>query len=324
MFDKKKSNHNHLGVALDDLVVVLLASNIDASMDGNILVAQFEYYKVRVEVTPPDTRESEHGPIKAIVRVISELSKPFSELFVGREVETAARFNLYAALGAIYIHHGKVSIGSRLTIYEAENTWETQHLSLLIFAVLGGTEAILGGIRRAFSEIAPVGGESKWSIKDFQTVHEYLSKICVCNEGEMGLTAEFGLSDGALSWISGHDNTALYEMMADQPHPELGGGLFCLLQMPHQISNPEKLREICAQLNNMEMAGVDLPPHFGAWCEGKVRNPAYVSFLPNALYSVNGIAQIASIWALNRAHWAKSVLSSMGIVPFDQSGESQG
>ena len=87
--------------------------------------------------------------------------------------------------------------------------------------------------------------------------------------------------------------------------------------MSHQISNPDKLWEICAQLNNMEMAVCDSPPHFGAWCKGKFQNPAYVSFLPNAWYSVNGIAQITSIWALNRAHWAKRVLSSMGIVPVE-------
>ena len=61
------------------------------------------------------------------------------------------------------------------------------------------------------------------------------------------------------------------------------------------------------------MVVCNLPSRIGAWCEGKVRNPAYVSFLPNALYSVNGIAQIASIWALNRAHWANRVLASIEV-----------
>ena len=64
----------------------------------------------------------------------------------------------------------------------------------------------------------------------------------------------------------------------------------------------------------MKMAECDSPPHFGAWCEGRLGgNTAYVSFLPNALYSVNGIALNASIWALHRAQWANRVLASMGV-----------
>jgi len=101
--------------------------------------------------------------------------------------------------------------------------------------------------------------------------------------------------------------------MADQPHPELGGGLFCLLQMPHQVRDEERLQKICLQLNKMEMAAQDLPPHFGAWCPGKLgNNPAYVMFIPNALRSAEGIAVNAGFWAMNRAQWANAMLASLG------------
>ena len=78
-------------------------------------------------------------------------------------------------------------------------------------------------------------------------------------------------------------NTALWQLHADQPHPEMGGGLFCVLQMPHQIKDAKKLAQLIMQLNRMEWAPQDLAPHFGAWCHGRVgMNLAYVSFLPNA------------------------------------------
>ena len=314
MFGKKKSNLHPQGVALGQLLIALQATTIKASMDGDILVAQHEHYKVRVEVIPPATRESKNGPIKAVVRVISELPKPFLQLFAGKEAGATATFNSFAAMGSINVDHGKVSIGSRLTIYEAENAWSSLHLPLLMFTVIGGTQGILGGIRRVISNEDTAEGESEWTLNDFEGVEKFLSRVCVCTVSESGWTAEFGLSKGAASAVAGHHDTALFQMMADQPHAELGGGLFCLLQMPHQISNQEKLQEICLQLNNMEMAECDSPPHFGAWCEGRLGgNPAYVSFLPNALYSVNGIALNASIWALHRAQWANRVLASMGV-----------
>lgn len=314
MFGKKKSNLNPQGVALGQLLIALQATTIKTSMDGDTLVAQHEHYKVCVEVLPPATRESKNGPIKAVVRVISELPKPFLQLFAGKEAGATATFNSFAAMGSINVDHGKVSIGSRLTIYEAENAWSSLHLPLLMFTVIGGTQGILGGIRRVISNEDTAEGESEWTLNDFEGVEKFLSRVCVCTVSESGLTAEFGLSKCAASAVAGHHDTALFQMMADQPHPELGGGLFCLLQMPHQISNQEKLQEICLQLNNMEMAECDSPPHFGAWCEGRLGgNPAYVSFLPNALYSVNGIALNASIWALHRAQWANRVLASMGV-----------
>lgn len=312
MFGKKKLNLTPQGVALGELLIGLQATTIKASMDGDALVAQHAHYKVRVEVSPPSTRESKNGPIKAVVRVISELPKPILQLFAGIEADATATFNSFAALGSINVDHGRVSIGSRLTIYEAEDAWSSLHLPLLMFTVLGGTQGILGGIRRALSDEETAEGESEWTLNDFKGVQKFLSRLCVCTESESGLTAEFRLSQGAASAAVGAHDTALFQLMADQPHPELGGGLFCLLQMPHQTVNQEQLKKICIQLNNMEMAECDSPPHFGAWCEGKLGgNPAYVSFLPNALYPVNGLALNASIWALHRAQWANRVLESL-------------
>ena len=110
-------------------------------------------------------------------------------------------------------------------------------------------------------------------------------------------------------------------MAADQPHPELGGGLFCLLQLPHELQDHKRLQQLCIELNNMEMAENDLPPHFGAWCEGKLtNNPAYISFFPNGLYSASGIAVNVALWALNRANWANEVLASLQLTRREEIG----
>lgn len=158
------------------------------------------------------------------------------------------------------------------------------------------------------------GGTSQWTEPDFVRVESYLSRMCLCTTGGLGLTAEFGLNEGAVSAAAGHHKTTLFQLMADQPHPELGGGLFCLLQMPHQLQDEHRLNQVCLQLNNMEMAAHDLPLHFGAWCPGKLgNNPAYISFLPNPLHAASGIAVNSAFWAMNRAQWANAMLASLGV-----------
>ena len=310
----RKSSSDLLGVALGDLKKMLEPTSIKTTIEGNALIAQHEHYKIRVEAVPPENLESENGPIKAVVRLLTELPNPVLALFNGNHSDAIAVFNSFAALGALTADNRKIFIGSRLTIYEEENSWHTLHLPLLLFTVICGSEAILGGIRRSFSKETPRGGDSKWNEIDFESIEGYLSQLCFCTTGGRGLTAEFGLEEGATSAITGDHKTALFQMSGDEPHPELGGGLFTVLEMPQRINDENRLKTICMQMNKMEMAAHDLPPHFGAWCPGKLgNNIAYVSFYPNALHSVTGIGINVAIWALNRAQWANGMLASLGI-----------
>lgn len=129
----------------------------------------------------------------------------------------------------------------------------------------------------------------------------HLSRVAVCTTGGLGLTAEFGLARGAASVAAGDRRTALFRMVGDEPPPELGGGLFCLLQMPHRCDHEAHLDREYPHLKGMEMAGHDLPSHFGAWCAGRLgNNPARVTFLPNALHPVSGIDVNVAIWAMHR------------------------
>jgi hypothetical protein len=314
MFWKKKPNAGPHGVPLEDLMVILAQTTIKASLKGNVLIATHENYAVRIDVVPPDKSLITEDSIQAVVRVTTELPTAVMSMFRGKQEQTMSAFNAFAALGALYQEGATVRIGSRLTIYEEEDAWRTLHLPLLAYTVICGSEAILGGIRRALTNEGLRNGASEWTAHDLAYVERHMSEVCFCNADDLTLTAEFGLAEGAYSAAAGDRRTALFQMMADQPHPELGGGLFCLLQMPHRVADQAKLQRICQQLNQMEMAGQDLPPHFGAWCPGKMGNNfAYVSFLPNALHSVPGVAVNQAIWALNRASWANGKLASIGV-----------
>jgi len=313
MFWSKKPDPKPLGVHLDDLLLMLKPTSIKASRDGNAIIARHEHFTTRVEVIPPESRESENGPIRAVVRIKTDLPQPLQKIFESAEAMSA--FNSMAALGALTTERGNTYVGSRLTIYDADDdSWRNLHLPLLMFTTISGAEAILGGIRRTLTNEDGRGGASAWTSDDMDLVQQYLSDLCVCTAGGLGFTAEFGLAEGMVTAATGDHKTALFQLLADQPHPELGGGLFCLLQMPHQVGDQNRLRQVCSQLNTMEMQAHDLPPHFGAWCEGRLdNNPAYVSFLPNAMRMVNGIAVNAAFWAINRAHWANAMLASLGI-----------
>jgi hypothetical protein len=313
MFWNRKADTSSRGVPLADLMAMLAPTSIKATIRGDSLIAQHEHYAIRIEVVPPEVRESENGPIRAVVRMITELPAPILSMFTGRQAAATASLNSLAALGALYQDGQAVRIGSRLTIYEADEAWRALHLPLLAFTTICGSEAILGGLRRSLTNEAPRGGASQWTEGDLAQVETYLSRVCVCTTGGLGLTAEFGLGKGPGTAMAGDHKTALFQLMAEQPHPELGGGLLCLLQMPHQVRDEERLAKICLQLNQMEMAAHDLPPHFGAWCPSRLgSNPAYVTFLPNALHSVSGIAVNTGVWAINRARWATAMLASLG------------
>jgi hypothetical protein len=220
--------------------------------------------------------------------------------------------NKAAVLGALTLDGDGCFIGSRLTVFEQERAWNV-YLPFLIFTIISGSDSHFGAISRMFGGGEAAKGKSAWTVEDFSYAQSKLSEICVCTGGGLGLTAEFGLRPGVASAVLGDHMTALWQLDAEQRHPELGGGLFCLLQMPHRVSR-ERLAEILVDLNRREMAPRDQPPHFGAWCQGNSENTlAYVSFLPNVMHHTEGVALNFSVWALHRAHWADAYLASIGV-----------
>lgn len=300
------------GVPLEDLQAAINSTNLTAIREGDALVVQHDRFITRVEVSAPEIAETMDANISAIVRIKSILPAELSQIFGSKTFATT--MNSMATLGALMVDNGRHVVASRLTVYEGHDNWSLD-LGLIFLSVISSAETIMGATRKVLAKEQPrQTGPSAWTESDFEFVASYLSRVCVCTTGGLGLTAEFGIRSGQTSAAAGHHYTALWQMMADQPHPEMGSGLFCLLNMPHEISNKDRLDYVLAELNRLEMQGNDLPPHFGAWCRGsRDTNPAYVTFLPNSLHRTNGIALNVSTWAMNRAQLADAMLATMGI-----------
>lgn len=318
MFWKKKPTDpagDPRGVPLSTLLPLLQPTSIKARLEGSVLIADHGMYSTRVEVVPPDPRATGPDPIRAVVRVLTTLPIELSNQGGLATAAGAAMLNSFSSLGAVTAPSHRLTVGSRLTIFEGEDqAWAPLHLPLLAFTILGASEAVLGGFRRALSQLPPRPGRSDWTDGDLSQVQRLLSRASVCTGGAGGLTAEFGLVDGAVSAAVGHRATSLFQMTTAEGHPEMGGGLFCLLRLPHVIHEEARLQQICEMLNTRELDALGQPPHFGAWCPDRMGNGlAYVCFLPNVLHRVAGIASNVAVWSMHRARWASAALAVAGV-----------
>ncbi len=309
MFGFKKVNPRPLGVPLDQLQYLVKQAKRKAVIRGNSLL--IDKGLTRVDVLAPEHPEQAEETIRAVVRVITKLQGPIREVF-SKDQNAAVIMNKFAALGGVFRDQGIDYMGSRLTIYEEEDAWQSLHFLLLFFAAADGYSSLDGAVRRAFTGEQLCAESSEWSVSDFDFVQSNLSPLCVCTAEETSFTAEFGLSSGAVSSAFGDHETALFQLRSDQPHPGIGGGLMAILQMPQCFGEQKALFECCAVFNELEMEAEELPPHFGSWCPGNAgNNPAYVSFFPNVLHTgIPGLALNAAYWAMARAEWANDMLNA--------------
>lgn len=303
----KKPDPEPFGVPLWQIEKALEPTSLKVTREGNRLIVQHEVLTTVVDVSRPKNTETETEKISSVVTIKTVLSEQIKSIL--GQSEMIGLFNSLSTLGSIYEDEEGFVIGSRLTIFEAEDAWNIQ-FPLLLFTIIGCPDQMIGAIRRVFGDEKPRVSASKWTEEDFRSVENKLSNYVVCNSGGLGFTAEFGLKPGESSAIAGHKNTALWQLKGDQPHPEAGGGLLCLLQLPHRFEDKGSLASAVTYLNKVEMMPHDLPPHFGAWCPSDNGNTlAYCSFLPNVFHSISGIAVNMTIWAMHRAQIADAMLA---------------
>jgi hypothetical protein len=301
------------GPILDQLTAFLGSTNLKTSREAGALVVKHEHYSTRVEVVPGDGTDSRLGRIECVIHIRSDFPKDVACMLT-KNLVLADSMNRMASLGALTFDDGRLFVGSRLTIFEDEAAQNIQS-PLILLSIIGAVDSLMSAGRKALDGNENARETSAWTGKDFGQVKDFFSQRCVCNNDEFGFVAEFALRPGHLSAVVGHNATALWKLDGDQPHPGLGGGLFCLLQLPHRIQDRSRSGQAIRQLNRLEMLPHPLPPHFGAWCLGdQGGNPTYVSFLPNALHDIApGIALNMTVWAEARAQWANITLASMGI-----------
>jgi hypothetical protein len=147
---------------------------------------------------------------------------------------------------------------------------------------------------------------SLWGASEFEAVVERLANTgFLANASARGLTAEFPWELGAVSAMEG-PRTSLLTMSSEEPHPVLGAGLFCKLELPVALTGDEG-PAIINDLNERELSTSDAPPSFGAWCLSPEGRPAYVTFVPNLLHRFK-IEHNLAVWMVFRSDLARGWL----------------
>jgi hypothetical protein len=300
-------------VRLDEIESRFQTAELEVSRDGDTLVLRNdtplhgETLHTRVAVMPPDPDDAQANAVRAVIRIFTALPARYAQRY---DAEMIAFANRFASLGAFTVTDGISFIGSRLTVYRADADWAWQ-LPVAVVAAAASVDAITGAMQRYLNKEQPQAGSSAWTDPDLDVVEAELSKTCACTRNSSGLAAEFSLKGATPAADATGTGTAYWELLRAPTHSELGGGLLCLLQLSHRLGDAPKRHAALNLLNVSEMNSPGLPPHIGAWCEGKGGdNFAYVSFLPNILHDVPGIAVQASRWARSRAEAVVGLLAA--------------
>lgn len=311
MFVARARRNMPSSVPLNGIAAMIDTADIAISVDDDTLIARHENFSSRIEVVAPEDEPPAPSDWGSVVRVATTLPTELQDVFYLPEFVQAA--NAFACLGALRVTNDGPLLESRLSIPSGDRgMWRELHLPLLAHSLTVSGNCLLGRIRRGLDDNIPAADSSCWTGNDFAMMERHLSRVAVCSASDDRLTAEFGLAAGSFGRPAANEETALFTASSTEPHHELGGGLLCTLQLRRSVESKVRLGRICNQLNALEMAALDLPPHFGAWSSARSdKNPVYVSFFPNAMHSISGIGIKAAVWALTRARWASGVIASL-------------
>jgi hypothetical protein len=119
------------------------------------------------------------------------------------------------------------------------------------------------------------------------------------------LWAEFPLSGDCPSRaVDPHAQTALLQVTVGVPHPVAGAGYLATISLP-LTQAPPNAGELCARLNELELAEADFVPRLGAWGLHVPNDlPGYSCFIPSA-QPLNGMHMTLMWWCVRRAAWLR-------------------
>ena len=265
--------------------------------------------KTHIFCAAPDEPTEDERNIEAIIQVVTLLPKDLGNMVEGK----SGVLNRMATLGALTLTTEGWAVVSRVTAFEGESAWRL-FAPLVAASAFLGVSTLFGAASKALAAEANASqARSEWIESDFdELVNKYTSRW-PCSGGGLGMSLEFPLSGDSRSALEGNPRTALLRLSADQPHPVLGGGLLCRLEMPHRIHDTRRLDQVIRALNELEGGAGALPPHAGAWCEGSMEtNLCYVMFVPNGFRRLQ-IHQNVIAWFAWRAQFANAALHARGI-----------
>jgi hypothetical protein len=294
-------SHVVRGIPLDAMQAMFAYVGFTAELDGNRLTFDGPNGPVEIVVSEPTEPPLGDSPLEAVVVLRTWIDLGAAGLSPRQQMN----LNRMAALGAFVMRDGKPCVESRLTTCAGANP-SGQYAGLLYHASLLAADAL---------DHAPCTRKHEpgaWPGEDLPAVRRAFAGTCVCTGDEEGLSAEFSLRPGTGTAARGDERTALLQMRTLEVHPRLGPGLHVLLELPHQFFDEDRLARVVGLLNAWESEAADRPPHFGAWCNGRVRNPCYTMFLPTTLHREGHALNVAA-WMRARALLANGFLLAHGI-----------
>jgi hypothetical protein len=126
---------------------------------------------------------------------------------------------------------------------------------------------------------------------------------------------EDGLTDEDIAMMAGR--TSLLTITQEEPHPLFGHGLRYRLELPLETGASGPVW--AAALNRLELQRADMPPLFGAWCEGP-RGLMFHGFVPNQGV-MRGLPQFMLGWLLVRHQIVREALLRVEQTPPASEGE---
>lgn len=297
------------GVPLAEIAAHLDQLGLDVEREPDGIRFRGNRGATEIRVLAPEESSLDETPLRAVVLARTRLP----DQVPADDLELACHLNRSAALGAFTVIDGKPWAVTRLTTYEGEAAWSL-HVPLIAWAAARAPEGLLPG-RRARAD-RPQGrarnDEPTWPGEDFLLLEERFRSRVACTADDKGFTAELSLRGGVGAAALGDAHTALLTTSRLYRHPALGPGLRVMLEMPHRFDRPIRAGRLAIALNAWEARPGDMVPHYGAWCVGHARNPAYTSFFPAALWREGFVLNVFT-WMLARARLADGFLLARGV-----------
>jgi hypothetical protein len=297
-------------VPLDDIAALIAGCYYPIEREARSLVFPVATGETRIEAVPvhlPTYDGHEISEIVTVRTVLSDALQDYGDV-------AFAQLNMFASLGAMVRDPatGGVCVASRFSAFVGDDdAWRLYTMVIALAAIVQADGIILAAGKRTI-DLPGWSEPSAWTGEDFAYAEERFRSIGLyATHDETGLTAEIPWVPGALSAALG-DDTALLTFSGTQPHPALGNGLFYKLELPVALAEDE-LTRLANVLNNKELAAIDAPPFFGAWCvTPRTQHLAYVGFWPNVLHCLQGTVGNISSWMLHRTKLARNLLIADG------------
>lgn len=224
--------------------------------------------------------------IAEVRTVLHEDCKQFSDAML-------AHLNSWASLGAVLREPetGHVVVHTRCPIYATDDAVLGHYGLLLHAAAMAHDDQVIAGICVGMGEEMPENlrqpirgedAEAPWGLADFRAWEKHL------HERRRHATASADSLTASLPWSPAADfpgtdrgSGIVLFLHTGTPHPLLGSGLHCRLELPVEMENDDIVAWV-NRLNLLERERLSAGPGFGAWCPvpGHPRI-AWLSFLPD-------------------------------------------